>query len=95
MSNALPDGYVVHLPPPLRQVRLPHKFGDPVSVPGTITLSRHPQTERTCTVCGAVKVTVHRSDGIAWREWRKSASDEQVATEMACEPLPVAKGTIA
>lgn len=88
MSSPLPDGYVVHLPPPLRQVRLPHQFGDPVSVPGTITLSRHPQTERTCTVCGAVKVTVHGHDGIAWREWRKSASDEQTAVEVVCGAKP-------
>jgi len=84
MTEPLPDGYVVHLPPAYRQVRLPHQFGDPVSVAANVTLSRHPQTERTCTVCGAVKVTVHGSNGIAWREWRKCASDEQTAVEVVC-----------
>lgn len=85
MTNTLPDGYVVHLPPPLRKARLTHQFGDPVSVSQNVTLSRHPQTERTCLACGAIRVTVHGADGIAWREWRKSASDEQSAVEVVCE----------
>lgn len=87
MTASLPDGYVVHLPPPKRQPPPPHKFSDPVSVVANVTLSRHPQTERTCTACGAVKVTVHGSDGIAWREWRKTASDEQTAVEVVCEAV--------
>lgn len=84
MSDAMPDGYVVHLPPPTP--RTPHVFGNPGHVPANLTLSRHPQTERRCAICGAVKVTVHGADGIAWREWRKTADAEQVATEFACEP---------
>ena len=54
-----------------------HVFGEPVSVAPSLELERHQQTERTCSVCGAVKVTLHASDGRAWREWRVSASSAQ------------------
>lgn len=61
-----------------------HVFGAPVSVPPSLELDRYQQTERTCTVCGAVKVTVHAPDGSAWREWRQSGS----AAQMECADLP-------
>jgi hypothetical protein len=61
-----------------------HKFGDPVSVPANPALDRRPQTERTCSLCGAVKVTVHPREGGGWREWRVSASSAQVTTEPPC-----------
>jgi len=85
MSDAMPDGDVIHLPPPKRQPpRAPHLFGEAVMVPATLT--RHQQTERTCAVCGAVRVTVH-GDNAAWREWRQSADAEQGTVEIACKPV--------
>jgi hypothetical protein len=78
----LPDGYVMHppgpeddrgsnvarLPPP--KTIAPHLFGGPLSVKPDPARDRHQQTERSCAVCGLVKVTVHHPDGRAWREWR-------------------------
>jgi hypothetical protein len=77
MNEPLPDGYVVHMP---QAKPAPHPFGDPVSVPANPALGRHQQTERTCKVCGAVKVTVHAGKK-GWREWRLSESGAQM--EMA------------
>ncbi|EJN14730.1 hypothetical protein PMI42_01703 [Bradyrhizobium sp. YR681] len=65
-----------------------HVFGDPVSVTPSLELDRHQQTERTCSVCGAVKVTVHAPDGSAWREWRASTSAAQrrFDDDLPCAP---------
>lgn len=73
-------------PPALPAPR--HLFGQPVSVPPSSELDRHQQTERTCSVCGAVKVTVHAPDGRAWREWRASSSAAQVRVrdDLPCAP---------
>lgn len=70
-----------------------HVFGEPVSVPPSLELDRHQQTERTCSACGAVKVTVHAPDGRAWREWRQSASAAQLRlrTDLPCAPQLGAK----
>jgi hypothetical protein len=84
-NEPLPDGYVVHLP----QLRPPpHQFGACVSVDANPALDRQQQTERTCKVCGAVKVTVHAGNK-HWREWRLSDSGAQ--REMA-DPVCGAKG---
>lgn len=64
----VPENLVVHLPPPTR--RPPHVFGEPRPVPANHVLGRHQQTERTCSICKVVKVTVHSPDGRGWREWR-------------------------
>lgn len=64
--------------------KLRHVFGAPVSVAPSLELERHQQTERTCSLCGVVKVTVHAPDGRAWREWRASAS----AAQLLCDDLP-------
>ena len=69
-----------------------HQFGEAVSVPKNRSLDRHPQTERTCKVCGAVKVTVHAPGGRAWREWRTSASSAQIETDFAPPCRPVSEG---
>jgi hypothetical protein len=68
--------------------KLRHVLGNPVSVPPSLELERHQQTERTCSVCGAVKVTVHAPDGQAWREWRASASSaqHQLRDDLPCVP---------
>jgi hypothetical protein len=71
------DSDVRNFPTPARMLGKPHQFGPPVSVPASLELERHPQTERTCLACGAVKVTVHAPDGQAWREWRASSSAAQ------------------
>jgi hypothetical protein len=84
METPLPEGHVVHMPARPGQ---PHKFGEPVFVEANAALDRHSQTERTCSVCGAVKVTVHAPDGGGWREWRVGATTAQIETNEAppCE----------
>lgn len=42
-----------------------HKWGDGVRVG-----ERLDHTERTCALCGMVKITVHPPQGFPWREWR-------------------------
>ena len=77
----LPDGYIAHLPP------LKHRFDGYISVPADQSKSGYAQTERTCVLCEAVKITVH--DGAEhWREWRLAGSDIQ--REMA-DPVCVPK----
>jgi len=44
--------------------------------------SGYPQTERTCELCGAVKVGIHRTAGV-FRAWRTSEDAEQVITFLA------------
>lgn len=80
MTNAMPD--VLHLP------ALKHQFEDPVWIPAATSVSGRAQTERSCKVCGAVKVTLH-GDGIG-RAWRASADAAQLETFEApvCVPKP-------
>lgn len=61
-----------------------HVVGDPVSVAATKSRSGLPQTERTCTRCGVVKVTVHERGGGAHREWRWFESGSQFSDEPPC-----------
>lgn len=75
MTDTRPD--IVQLPPPKHAPPPRHRFGDPVSVPANYELDRHQQTERACTICGAVKVTVHGPGGRHWREWRLTPSGAQ------------------
>lgn len=88
-ANPLPDGYVVHLPP-IVQPRIPHAFGDPITIAAEISCSGHEQHERTCKACGAVKVTVIGEGDNHHRAWRKSACADQIDTYVAlpCEPKP-------
>lgn len=80
---------IAHLPPPVVR-RSPHIFAAPVSVPANQLLARHQQSERVCSVCGAVKVTVHAPGSRSWREWRLSATGLQCKRgEPPCAaPLP-------
>lgn len=78
------DSEIVKLP---KSIRLhPHKFGDPTLV----RRGDHSQTERTCVLCGAVKVTVHAERETAsgasqhWREWR--LKDDPVQFEAVQAP---------
>lgn len=80
MTATLPEGYVVHLP------ALKHGFADPVWVPAAKSRSHRPQTERTCKVCGAVKVTLHGDDH--GRAWRVSDEAPQVETFTAPPCVP-------
>lgn len=89
MTDPLPEGYVVHLPPPAIPPKPRHVFPSSggLWVPAHKTLTRLPQTERTCTVCGVVKVTVHEEGGGARREWRWTEHGEQGTAELACKGL--------
>lgn len=84
MNTTIPEGYVLHMPP------LKHNFYGvvPVSVPAHASKSGHPQTERTCKTCGAVKVTLHIGDD-GGRAWRASADGAQVETFVAPSCVPV------
>lgn len=42
-----------------------HRWGDGVCVGDHLD-----RTERSCALCGLVKVTVHPPQGFPWREWR-------------------------
>lgn len=64
-----------------------HVFGEAHRVPPGLSRSRLAQHERTCKACGAVKVTVIRGDGQAWREWRLSEDGAQM--EMADPPCRI------
>lgn len=82
------DVHIGNFPTAPQQPAPRHVFCDPVSIPPSLELDRYQQTERTCSVCGAVKVTVHAPDGRAWREWRTSSSAAQVRLrdDLPCSP---------
>jgi hypothetical protein len=87
MTEPLPDGQVAHLP------ALKHRFDTHVWVPSGKSKSGYAQTERSCTLCGAVKVTMHAMpDDKTGRAWRISADAVQVETFDAppCVPKVVA-----
>lgn len=46
----------------------------------------HPQTERTCSVCSVVKITVHGPNGGAWREWRLPNCVDQFSDALGAPP---------
>lgn len=62
-----------------------HVFDDPVSAPADRILERHPQTERTCKLCGAVKITAHPPDGGGFRLWRRANGWLQTGEDPGCK----------
>jgi hypothetical protein len=82
MNAPLPEGYVAHLPP------LKHRFDNHVWIPAAKSASGFSQTERSCVLCGAIKVTIHGPGDNHRRAWRKSTEAEQIETFTAlpCEP---------
>jgi len=92
MTDALanvPDGYVVHLPPPAKPSRVPHVLGPTSIVKPEKSVSGFEQHERTCQNCPAVKITII-GEGDNHRAWRKSATAEQIETyvEPPCGVAP-------
>ena len=89
MSDALPDSEVLSLPPPKRPpAPVRHQLGGPVYVAPDQSESGLEQHERTCSVCGAIKITIlDRAADIYRRAWRASADVAQVETFVApaCE----------
>lgn len=63
-----------------------HVFAKEVWVAANRQLARHAQTERTCVVCGVVKVTVHGPDGGGWREWRLPGCKPQFSDALGAPP---------
>jgi hypothetical protein len=75
MTLPITESEVAHLP------ALRHRFDTHVWVPPGKSKSGYAQTERICTLCGAVKVTMHAMpDDKTGRAWRTSADAEQVET---------------
>ncbi len=70
---------VTCLPPPK------HAFGPIIDVPATD--DRPQQKERTCLVCGIVRITVLEGEGR--REWRWPGMSAQVADDFRPECVPV------
>lgn len=86
-ANApLPDGYVIHMP---AQANPLHVYEPPVNEPAKPSLGRHPQKERTCKLCGVIKITVLPPDGGGWREWRYPGMDKQFVDEPRCVPAAI------
>jgi hypothetical protein len=93
MNSTLPDGYVVHLPPPKPQPAPPHLFGEPMTIAADLSPTGREQKEKTCLRCGAIRVTVMAPTGESWREWRLSADGPQLEWQGAPEcKLKGAKG---
>jgi hypothetical protein len=42
-------------------------------IPACETADGNDRTEKTCALCGLVKITVHPPQGLPWREWRTKA----------------------
>lgn len=63
---------------PLSLPPLKHRFDTHVWIQADKSISGRPQTERTCTTCGAVKVTLHGAD--TGRAWRANEGAPQVET---------------
>ena len=89
MSEVIIDSEVVALPRPTRPAPIiPHRLGSPRYVAPDQSESGLEQHERTCSVCGAIKITIlDRAADIYRRAWRASADVAQVETFVApaCE----------
>lgn len=84
MTEPLPDGYVVHLPPP-KAHRQPHIFGDAVTIPPETSDTGFEQKEKSCRNCGAVRVTILGE--AASRAWRAGAGAPLIEIDTAL-PCP-------
>lgn len=73
---------------PLNLPALKHRFDTHVWIQADRSRSGRPQTERACTTCGAVKVTLHGAD--TGRAWRTSAEAPQIETFEAPICIPKA-----
>lgn len=81
------DAEIAHLPVTSRKPEPRHVFGQPLYVLQDPQRGReHPQTERTCAVCKVVKITVHGTNGAAWREWRLPNCLDQFGDAMGAPP---------
>ena len=80
-----------HAAPPLFRLATrpkpePHKFGEFVTiVPPHDSVTGHEQHEKTCTRCGAVRITVIPKTGDPWREWREKGAAGQSRWPIVCE----------
>lgn len=82
MTEPIIDSEVVRLP--VKRRVSPHKFGAPINFAGRPEIGLLEQTERLCSACGVVKVTVHGAGGNSWREWRRIHGGSQF--KLKCEP---------
>lgn len=79
---------------PANEVTWQHRWQDAPErrIHGTEFDDGNARTERTCSHCQLVKITVHAADGSrAWREWRHPAS----LTRFQCEHTPPCPGPTA
>ena len=69
-----------------------HVFADYRDVPADPARDRLPQRERTCKICGLVKITAFPDKGDAFRLWRIPGMAEQFMCERApdCVVAPAA-----
>jgi hypothetical protein len=66
------------LPPvdlPVRARRHSWNNDNPVTILPSEAHDGNERTERSCKLCGMVKITVHGAEGLPWREWRTKNGD--------------------
>jgi cytochrome c5 len=80
----LPPGYIVHMPQALPRQ---HLLGEAKKVLPHLSVTGHEQHEKTCAICGAVRVTIVPKQGDSWREWREAGSDKQSRWPAACRVI--------
>jgi hypothetical protein len=70
-----------------------HVFDAYKNEPADPARDRLPQAERTCKVCGLVKITAFPDKGDAFRMWRIPGVEQQFVCERTpdCVPAPQAK----
>lgn len=73
-----------------------HCFADYINVPADPARDRLPQAERTCKLCGAVKITAFPDVGDPFRMWRIPGVEQQFVCDRDpdCAP-PLAGATTA
>ena len=72
---------LINRPWPISERRAPHIFGDETQVTPSPSPRGKSQIERTCAVCGVVKITVFGEGHNAWREWRLKDVEAQFADD--------------
>lgn len=67
-----------------------HTFADYINVPADPARERLPQAERTCRLCGIVKITAFPDKGEPYRLWRLAGEEQQFMCEGRpdCAPAP-------
>lgn len=61
-----------------------HKWGDPKRIPASESTDGCERSERTCTKCPLVRITVHPPKGLPYRKWRHAGEEMQLDHTPPC-----------